>query len=180
MPCLILKHLLTNNLFLLFAWPLEAFWECDLLTSEPQIRMSFVCTCSWQGKDFISGCHLWTLPISSENILPFDSDGTIFPVFFCLSDGFLLSLFRILLCFSSSLFPSIPCCLLVPPSFLPVSPPLPFLPLPVCSMLLMLIECLLDKYPMVGGECLSAFCWSSQLISKRGWSGNCPCRNETS
>lgn len=126
---------------------------------------SFVCTCSWQGKDVIGGHDLWTLSISPKNISSFDSGCNIFPLFFCLpdtsSDSFLLFLVShpsMLSLLPFSFCPLLSPCL--PLSFLSVLPcpllvPFSSFPFHFSPCYSMFIECLLDKYPIVGGVCLS-------------------------
>lgn len=142
MPCLILKHLCAYNLlFMLFAWSLKAFGTCDPLPSEPQVLNPFICTCSRQAKDFIHGCHLWTLLISPPKIFYLWTLAVPFSLYFLvfltppLTACFFLffPILPCLACFPPPLSPAVS----LPPSFLPVCSPLPSpSPLPFLSLLL--------------------------------------------
>lgn len=173
---------------MLFAWSPEAFGGCSPLSTQPQVLNSFLCLCSWQGKDITSSCHLWNLPISSESILPFGSCGAVFsPLlsfrqclwllpsfswfpFFCSQLG--ISFLR------SLLFPSVLCYLLA--SLFPSCPSSPslffsFTPLHPTPLHFMFIECVLDEYPRVGRVHVHL----SSLPGKRGWAGTYSCRSKT-
>ena len=107
-------------MWMLFAWSLEAFWRRDHWSTQSRVQNSFVCMCSWHGKDITSGCHLRNLRFSSESIWPYSSCGQ-FSLLFCLSeDNALEDFLRFLgshsshsqLCisfFSGFLLPSVPC-----------------------------------------------------------------------
>lgn len=125
---------------------------------------SFVCTCSCQGEDFISGCHLWNLLKIFYLLAPV-------PLYFlplCLSynssNNFLFfSRFRffyfqlIIYFFTSFPFPSAPCCLVASRFFFLSVIPFPSLPFYSTPLHFIFVECLLDKYPVVGG-------WTSESL----------------